>query len=96
VSALLDGLEDKERRRSVLSLAALLSRLSLTTLLTAELDETEAGLERYATSGVIRLMYQETEKSVKRRLRIVKMRETMHSMDIIPYAITAKGIELIV
>lgn len=49
---------------------------------------------RYAAHGVIRLIYNETAAIIGRRLRIVKMRETKHSMDVIPYKITVKGIEL--
>jgi KaiC/GvpD/RAD55 family RecA-like ATPase len=51
-------------------------------------------VERYASHGVIRLGYDEKDKIVGRRLCIVKMRETMHSMDVIPYEITVEGIEL--
>jgi len=94
VSALLDEHEGRERREAILSLAALLARLSLTTYMTAELKEAGVGVERYATHGLIRLGYDEAGTKVNRRLRIVKMRETLHSMDVIPYEITVKGIEL--
>ena len=94
VSALLDEHEGRERREAILKLAALLARLSLTTYMTAELNEAGVGVERYATHGLIRLGYDEVGTKVNRRLRIVKMRETMHSMDVIPYEITVKGIEL--
>jgi len=94
ISALLDGMDGNERRKAVLGLAALLTRLNLTTILTAELEEAGVGVERYAAHGVIRLAYDEAGSTVGRRLRIVKMRETMHSMDVIPYEITVKGIEL--
>ncbi|MHA1770330.1 MAG: RAD55 family ATPase [Candidatus Thorarchaeota archaeon] len=100
VTALTDGTNGaRERRKTVLSLAALLTRLSLTTLLTAEAELSinhSPSVERYAAHGVIRLSYEEEEDSstVKRKLRIVKMRETMHSMDIIPFVITSHGIEL--
>lgn len=94
ISALLDGMEGAERRKGVLKLAAVLTRLSLTTILTAELAEAGVGVERYASHGVIRLSYDEKDTTVSRKLRIVKMRETMHSMDVIPYKITVKGIEL--
>jgi circadian clock protein KaiC len=94
VSALLDELEGKARREAVLSLAALLARLSLTTIMTTEMNEAGVGIERYAAHGLIRLGYDENGSKVNRRLRIVKMRETMHAMDVIPYEITVKGIEL--
>lgn len=94
ISALRDGMEGNERREAVLELAALLTRLSLTTILIAELEEAGIGVEHYTAHGVIRLTYDETVATVGRRLRIVKMRETMHSMDMIPYEITVKGIEL--
>ena len=94
VSALLDELEGEERRKAVLRLSALLSRQSLTTILTTELEEAGVGVERYAAHGLIRLTYKEADTKVGRRLRIVKMRETMHSMDIIPFEIGKKGIEL--
>lgn len=94
VSALLDELEGKSRREAILSLAALLQRLSLTTFMTSEMDEAGVAVERYVAHGLIRLNYSETGNKVNRRLRIVKMRETMHATDVIPYEITVKGIEL--
>jgi circadian clock protein KaiC len=94
VSALLDGLKEKERREAVLSLTAVLKELSLTTFITSELEQAGIGIERYAAHGVIRLDYDVKEKTVGRKLRIVKMRETMHSMNIISYEIKAKGFEL--
>jgi circadian clock protein KaiC len=94
ISALLDELEGKSRRDAILSLAALLARLSLTTLMTSEMNEAGVAVERYAAHGLIRLNYDEAGNKVNRRLRIVKMRETMHAMDVIPYSITVKGIEL--
>jgi len=94
VSALLDEQEGKKRREAVLTVAALLSRLKLTTLLNSELEAAGVGVERYVAHGFIRLTYNELGEKVRRQLRIVKMRETMHSMDIIPYEITVKGIEL--
>jgi KaiC/GvpD/RAD55 family RecA-like ATPase len=94
VSALLDELNEDSRRKDVLKLAALLSRLSLTTLITAELNEAGVGVERYAAHGVIRLNYDKTGKKVNRSLRIMKMRETMHSMNVIPFEIGKHGIEL--
>ncbi|MGY5852766.1 MAG: ATPase domain-containing protein [Candidatus Thorarchaeota archaeon] len=94
VSALLDDLDERKRREAVLGLTALLSRLSLTTLLNAEVKEAGVGVERYAAHGLIRLDYEEVGSKVGRTLRIVKMRETMHAMDIVPYEIKANGIEL--
>ncbi len=94
VSALLDGLDKKARRNAVLGLAALVSRLSFTTILTSEIKEAGVGVERYAAQGYIRLDYEEEAGKVIRTLRVVKMRETMHSMDIIPYEIKSRGIEL--
>jgi circadian clock protein KaiC len=94
VSALLDELEGRGRREAVLMLAALLARRSLTTLLNSEVDAVGVGVERYASHGVIRLAFDQREHKVVRRLRVVKMRETVHSMDVIPYEITMKGIEL--
>lgn len=94
ISALLDGMEGTKRRKGVLNLTATLTRLSLTTILTSELEQAGVGVERYTSHGVIRLGYDEKDKIVGSRLRIVKMRETMHSMDVIPYEITVKGIEL--
>lgn len=83
VAAFLNDLGLQERREAVMKLAVLLSRLSLTTLLTSELDEAGIGVERYASQGIIKLSIERVEGSVKRRLRIVKMTGTMHSMDII-------------
>ena len=77
-----------------MSLDAMLARLSLTTFMTSEMNEAGVVVERYAAHGLIRLNYNEVGTKVNRRLRIVKMRETMHAMDVIPYEITVKGIEL--
>jgi len=94
VSALLDELEGRERRKAVLELAGMLGRSSLTTLLNSELDAAGIGVERYVAHGIIQLTYNKTDDKISRRMRIVKMRGTMHSMDLIPYDITGEGIEL--
>lgn len=96
VTSLLDNhAETQKRRKAVLELAALLSRLKFTTILTSELHEDITAVERYAAQGLVRLGYSKSERTVTRTLQIVKMRKTMHSMDIIPFKITASGIELI-
>jgi circadian clock protein KaiC len=94
VSALLDELDGKERRKAVLELAGMLARLSLTTLLNSELDAAGIGVERYVAHGIVNLSYSEIGDKINRKMRIVKMRGTMHSMDSIPYDITGEGIAL--
>ena len=94
VSAFLDELEGNERRKAVQSLVAVLSRLSLTTLLTAELSTTHALIERYATHGLISLKWEMEGRNKRRVLEIVKMREAPHYIGYIPFTIGIKGIEL--
>ncbi len=94
VAASLNDLGLQEGREAVMKIAALLSRLSVTALLTSELDEAGIMVERYASQGIIKLSFERVEGSVKRRLRIIKMRGIIHSMDIIPFNISSNGIEL--
>jgi KaiC/GvpD/RAD55 family RecA-like ATPase len=58
------------------------------------LEQAGVGVEHYAAHGVIRLGYDEKDKTVGRKLRIVKMTITMHSIDVIPYEITVQGLNL--
>ncbi len=95
ISALFDDSRDSDRRNNVLALTALLTRLSMTTIITAELEPLRAGVERYAAQGLIHLDFSVGEQTVVRKLRIIKMRQTMHSMDIIPFEITSEGIKLV-
>ncbi len=94
VSALLDEhLEDSRvRRKTVLELAGLLSRLSLTTILTAELDEAGTNVERYVSHGIIRLDYETENRKAVRTLQILKMRETPHIMNQVPFQIEEDGL----
>jgi len=94
VSALLDELQGKPRREAVQKLISILSGLSLTTLLTAEIGDADDLVERYAAHGVIRLAYEKEQRKINRTLQIVKMRETPHYMGIIPYRIRKMGMEL--
>ena len=75
-------------------LAALLTRFSLTTILTAELEEAWIRVEWHVAHGIIRLTYEGSHSTVGRRLRIVKMRENKQSRDVMSYKITVNGIEL--
>lgn len=94
VSALLDELKGRDRRKGVLEIAGMLAKLSLTTLLNSEVDAAGIGVERYVAHGIIHLTYNEVGDKIGRKMRIVKMRGTMHSMNSIPYDITGEGIVL--
>lgn len=93
VSALLDehGEKSRDRRKMALELAGLLSRLSLTTLLTAEVDEAGTNVERYVSHGVIKMDYETKDRKSTRTLQIVKMRESPHTMDQLSFEIRENG-----
>lgn len=80
-------------------LFAELKKYKLTTLLTSELDEESRslsadGVSEFIADGVILLHYIEVGVGEYRSMEIRKMRYSDYDKDIIPYDITAKGIEI--
>ncbi len=76
-----------------------LKKYKLTTLLTSELYEESKmlsadGISEFITDGVIIMHYIEIGVGDYRSLEIRKMRYSNYDKDIIPYTITAKGIEI--
>jgi circadian clock protein KaiC len=96
VSALLDEHSEKsrDRRKMALSLEGLLSRLSLTTFLTSEVNEAGTNIERYVAHGVIRIDYETRERKATRTVQVLKMRETPHIMDQVPFEIREDGMDV--
>ncbi len=96
VSALLDEHSEKsrDRRKMALSLEGLLSRLSLTTFLTSEINEAGTNIERYVAHGVIRIDYETKKRKAVRLLQILKMRETPHVMNQVPFEIKENGLKI--
>jgi len=76
-----------------------LKKYKLTTLLTSELYEESRslsadGISEFITDGVILLHYIEIGVGEYRSMEIRKMRYSDYDKDIIPYAITGKGIQI--
>lgn len=77
-----------------------LKKYKLTTLLTSELyEETKRlsadGISEFITDGVILMHYIEIGVGDYRSMEIRKMRYSDYDKDIVPYDITAKGIEIL-
>ncbi len=76
-----------------------LKKYKLTTLLTSELYEESKrlsadGISEFITDGVIIMHYIEIGVGDYRSLEVRKMRYSNYDKDIIPYAITEKGLEI--
>ncbi|AIF69543.1 ATPase [Palaeococcus pacificus DY20341] len=92
-------LEDERQIREVLlKLNTILLEMGVTTILTTEAPDPQAGkisrygIEEYISRGLVLLDLQERNIELKRYLLIRKMRETKHSMRKYPFEITNTGI----
>ncbi|MFQ6010437.1 MAG: RAD55 family ATPase [Candidatus Aenigmatarchaeota archaeon] len=88
---------DEERRKALLSLIELLGRMNCTALLTCEVRENSYdlswyGFEEFVVDGVITLYNMRQESSFLQGITVRKMRGVKHQKNIVPYAITSKGI----
>lgn len=94
------SLLDDERvvRRELVRLTRFLKHLSITTVMTAELDPdapVRHGIEDHAADCTILLDHRVSEEISTRRLRIVKYRGSPHGTDEYPFLIGGRGLRLI-
>lgn len=90
-----------EFRRALFRMSSLLLEIGMTSLLTTESTEpglvSRYGIEEFVTRGVVVLSLEEEASDLKRFLRVLKMRGTMHSLRNIPFEIVkGQGIVLYV
>lgn len=85
-------------RGEILSLVKSLGNTGATSLLVSGIGGKDQistfGVEEYVTQGVIVLHYARTEDKWERKLQILKMHNTKHPTQLIPFEITDSGIEL--
>ncbi|OKY78524.1 MAG: KaiC family ATPase implicated in signal transduction [Candidatus Methanohalarchaeum thermophilum] len=90
--------ENSDLRIELLKLSSTLGVLGLTSLMIAEVSDSNEisryGIEEFVTEGVIRLYYQKKEGIRVRSVEIYKMRGSDHSKKIHPFEITEKGIKV--
>lgn len=88
----------EERRMVVLDLIEKLLESGGTSLLTLELkemeDHRELAVEEFLAHGVVTLSTLRVGNSYVKALRVVKMRGTLHDMQLRPFAITGDGIQV--
>lgn len=90
--------DERQIREVLLKLNTILLEMGVTTILTTEAPDPNAGrisrygIEEYIARGVVILDLQERNIELKRYLLIRKMRETKHSMRKYPFEITSHGI----
>lgn len=91
--------DENERRSNLFNLCQLLKSTGATTLITAEVKDTNPrssrdGLAEYTADGVLLLQSDESKEGgeVQLTIRVLKMRRTAHSRRVKPYSITDKGL----
>lgn len=86
---------EKQIRKEILKLSAVMSSLECSTILTSEMHEgvvSRFGVEEFMSEGVIILNYQFRDSLGVRSLNIRKMRGVEHEMFEKPFRVTSKGI----
>jgi circadian clock protein KaiC len=84
-------------RESLYRMIAALTRLGVTILSTVEIEEdfTSMGLSNFTVSfladDIVRLRYVSIDGQLRKMLLVVKMRRSKHSIDMVEYQITSKG-----
>jgi len=84
-------------RESLYRMIAALSRLGVTIVSTVEVEEefTSMNLSNFSVSfladDIVRLRYVSINGQLRRMLLVVKMRRSQHSIDMVEYQITSKG-----
>ncbi|MEM5828511.1 MAG: ATPase domain-containing protein [Candidatus Aenigmatarchaeota archaeon] len=77
-------------RRSIFNIVKDLKNKKITLLLLSEAKKDEISFEEFLADGVIKLYY--LTQSLPRAMQISKMRKTKHTLDLIPFEITDRGI----
>ncbi|MFZ0852856.1 MAG: ATPase domain-containing protein [Hyphomicrobiaceae bacterium] len=84
-------------RESLYRMIAALTRLGVTIVSTVEIEEdfTSMGLSNFTVSfladDIVRLRYVSIDGQLRKMLLVVKMRRSKHSIDMVEYQITSKG-----
>jgi circadian clock protein KaiC len=87
-------------RESLYRMIAALTRLGVTIISTVEVDEnfTSMNLSNFTVSfladDILRLRYVSINGQLRKMLLVVKMRRSTHSIDMVEYQITGRGIEI--
>ena len=87
-------------RESLYRMIGALTRLGVTILSTVEVEEnfTSMGLSNYTVSfladDIVRLRYVSINGQLRKMLLVVKMRRSEHSIDMVEYRITPRGVSL--
>jgi circadian clock protein KaiC len=87
-------------RESLYRMIAALTRLGVTIISTVEIEEnfTSLGLSNFTVSfladDIVRLRYVSINGQLRKMLLVVKMRRSEHSIDMVEYQITSKGMVL--
>jgi circadian clock protein KaiC len=85
-------------RESLYRMIAALTRLGVTIVTTVEVDEvfTSMNLSNFTVSfladDILRLRYVSINGQLRKMLMVVKMRRSRHSIDMVEYQITSKGV----
>jgi circadian clock protein KaiC len=85
-------------RESLYRMIAALTRLGVTIVSTVEIEEdfTSMDLSNFTVSfladDIVRLRYVSIDGQLRRMLLVVKMRRSEHSIDMVEYQVTAKGV----
>ena len=85
-------------RESLYRMIAALTRLGVTILSTVEIEEdfTSMDLSNFTVSfladDIVRLRYISIDGQLRRMLLVVKMRRSAHSIDLVEYEVTSKGV----
>jgi circadian clock protein KaiC len=85
-------------RESLYRMIAALTRLGVTIVSTVEIEEdfTSMDLSNFTVSfladDIVRLRYVSIDGQLRRMLLVVKMRRSAHSIDLVEYEVTSKGV----
>jgi circadian clock protein KaiC len=87
-------------RESLYRMIAALTRLGVTIISTVEIEDTFTSLDlskftvSFLADDIVRLRYVSINGQLRKMLMVVKMRRSTHSIDMIGYTITSKGVEV--
>ena len=98
LDALFYGLDNKVLRQEIKRLFKWLKEKKITAIITSEIDNgfiTKNGLEQYVADCVIALDNRVINQTTTRRLRIVKMRGSVHGNNEYPFIIDRMGISVL-
>ena len=98
IDALFSGLDQNVLRREIKRLFKWLKEKKLTAIITSEVDNgfiAKNGLEQYVADCVIALDNRVVNQTTTRRLRIIKMRGSVHGTNEYPFIIDSNGVSVL-